>query len=135
MSTDLQQRSDQSRNESDNQATSRVRHRGATSISVTTGGGAIVGGRGGGRRVAGGGAVEGLGEVLERGEVALAGLVAIDCEHHPRTAVVGLATVGPDGSGVVDGKGPSGEIGGTCSNWEEAGVEPDPGVSGRVHHG
>jgi len=125
---DLQQRSDQSRNEGDSQATSRGGHRGATSISVTARVGAIVGGG----RITGGGAIEGLGKGLECGEVALASLVTVDSEHHSRTAVVGLTTVSPDGSSVIDGKGPGGEGGGIGSNWEEAGVEASLGTSGHV---
>lgn len=46
-----------------------------------------------------------------------------------------LSTVSPDGRGVVDGQGPGGEIGGVGSDWEEAGVEPDPLTSCLVGQG
>jgi len=42
--------------------------------------------------------------------------------------MVVLSTVSPDGSGIVDGKGPGGERGSISSDWEVAGVEPDPGA-------
>ena len=62
-------------------------------------------------------------------------LITVDGENHSRTAVVDLTTVSPDGRGVVDGKRPSGEIGGVGSDREEAGVEPDFLTSSLVGQG
>jgi hypothetical protein len=126
----LQQRSNQSRNESNHQATSnRVRNRVVpTSVAASSG-------IGWASRIAGGGAIESLSEALERSEGLSATLVTVDGEYHPRTAMAGLTTVSPDGRGVVDGKGPSGEVGGVGGDWEEAGVEPDPLASGLVGQG
>jgi len=110
-----------------------VRH--AAISRVATGIGAVgwVGGVIGG--VIGGRAIESLSQALERGEILTATLVTVDCEHHSRTAVAGLTTVSPDGRGVIDGKGPSGEIGGVGSDWEETGVESNPLASGLVGQG
>ena len=129
-SNDLQQRSNQSRNESNDQATSNRVRDCIVFTGVTTSSG--IGWAG---RVAGGGTIEGLGKALERGEGLSTTLVTVDGEHHPRTAMAGLTTVSPDGRGVVDSKGPGGEVGGVCGDWEEAGVEPDPLASGLVGQG
>ena len=123
----LQQRSNQSRNDSNDQtASNRV---GYCTINVT---GTVVGWAG---RIAGGGAVESLGKALECGKGLAATLITIDGKHHPGTAVAGLTTVSPDGRGIVDGERPGGEVGGIGSNWEEARVEPDPLASGLVGQG
>ena len=44
--------------------------------------------------------------------------------------MTGLTAVSPDRRGVVNGKGPGREVGGTGGNGEEAGIEPDLGTSG-----
>jgi len=49
--------------------------------------------------------------------------------------VVGLATVSPNGCGIIDGDGICGEIGGVGANWHVARVEPGPGASGTVGQG
>jgi len=72
---------------------------------------------------------------LECAESLSAAFVTIDSEHHSRTAMAGLSTVSPDGSGIVDGERPGWEIGGVGGDWEEARVEPDPLTSSPVGQG
>jgi len=72
---------------------------------------------------------------LECAESLSAAFVTIDSEHHSRTAMAGLSTVSPDGSGIVDGERPGWEIGSVGGDWEEARVEPDPLTSSPVGQG